>query len=326
MTDWVKFHLEICRGAKKGIPRAERFVYMELSREARANGGFIVLPLEMSDLDAVCEVLGGNREEVVAAVKRFSKGPDPSLVFEGPKHRRLLRVVRWGSWNALPEPSGASTPRVQKFRDAKKSKKNGVSTGNDGNGIETPVSSNCNTSQRQSQRQSQKRSRAERDPDPEDQVYLPPLSVKPGSPAETHLGNSGVGGGEDVVVQIYDHYLVGWKSNKPRGRPPSLTPFRRKLIEERLGEGASAEDLMEACDGIWRSQWHVEKGFTLVEHVMRDREHVDRFMHQRAPTKTVQSSDGYTEDDEREAQARFKALAEQKRQERIAATGRDPMA
>lgn len=383
MTDWVKFHLEICKGAKKGIPRAERFVYMELAREARANAGYIVLPVDMSDIDAVCEVLGGDREEVLAALRRFTKGPQPSLVFEGPKHRRILRVINWANWNSLPEPSGASTPRSQKSRATRglakprnhvdepppvKLRKHsnqgtlpevpGVSshtdapetlkqrTGKDSsipprpvelrhdsgivrNGGATPVASPGNGSQSRS-RVEERRGRERADPDPEDVVYLLPPNRSTETPPHPEHGPL-VGGLEvDLVVQIYDHYLVGWKSRNHQGggkggRPPGLTPFRRQLITARLAEGLTAEELMLACDGIWRSEWHVERGYTMVEHVMRSREHVDRFV--AVPNSSrVQSSDGYTEEDAKEAQSRFLAEAEEKIAAAAAAGYKDPLA
>jgi hypothetical protein len=129
------------------------------------------------------------------------------------------------------------------------------------------------------------------------------------------------------IQSVYQHYLETWRQRNPQGgRPPGLSPFRAKLLEARLRDGFSAEDLKAACDGVWRSEWHVEHGYTMPEHALRDVEHVERFKNQQRSSKAVQSSDGYTEDDEREAQERFKVIAEQKRQARIAATGKDPMA
>lgn len=362
MTDWVRFHSEIRRGAKKGIPRAERFVYMELSQEARANGGYITLPVDRQDLDAVCELLGGDREEVLEAVRRFTKGPDPSLIFEGPKHRRILRVVHWLKWNTRPEPSGASTPRSQKSRALKAAVKprnqvaaeprNGfpvtetlkprtgefgesmestpkprTTTANSGNAQATVPQRPSNGFQIRSETESEeKRSRGDPDPDPEDVVSYPNLNKKQELVGGPDPGPSvGVSSG-DPVSQIYDHYLVGWRErNTHGGRPPGLTTLRRKLIEARLAEGCGVDDLKLACDGIWRSEWHVEKGYTLLEHIMRDREHVERFM-QTPVSSRVQNSDGYTEADAKEAQARFLANAEKQNAERAAAGYKDPLA
>jgi hypothetical protein len=63
----------------------------------------------------------------------------------------------------------------------------------------------------------------------------------------------------------------------------------------------------------------------MVEHVMRSREHIDKFI--AVPNSSrVQSSDGYTEDDAREAQARFLADAKEQIAAAAAAGYKDPLA
>ncbi len=115
---WVRFHEELTQGAKRGIKRALRFVYMELSLAARKSKtrGKILLAKGMSDLDAVHDVIGGDRREVAAAIREFSVGAEPSLVFEtvGTGDRYLV-VINWHKWNPN---SDLSTYRVERHRDS----------------------------------------------------------------------------------------------------------------------------------------------------------------------------------------------------------------
>jgi len=105
MSDWVRFHRELRFGEKRGIPRALRFVYMELAHEARARKGFFFLPIGMSDLDGVHEALGGNRKEVVDAVRVLTAEPDPMIRFSDIDGKRACVVVNWSKWNPK-DPTG----------------------------------------------------------------------------------------------------------------------------------------------------------------------------------------------------------------------------
>lgn len=119
---WVKFHEELTRGAKRGLPRALRFVLLEISLLARPLRGQIELPAGMSDRDAVADLLGGNRREVMAALDVFTEGPDPTILFEDRNGRRYLCVPSWSKWNAgSVETPGASTDRSRRFRDTQRS-------------------------------------------------------------------------------------------------------------------------------------------------------------------------------------------------------------
>jgi hypothetical protein len=117
VSDWVKFHVELCRGAKRGIPRAYRFIYLELAREARKLRGIVELPSGMSDVDGVYDLLGGNREEVEGALSALTIGRDAMLTFEGKSGARRLIVKQWKKWNSF-EPPGASTERSRRHRAA----------------------------------------------------------------------------------------------------------------------------------------------------------------------------------------------------------------
>lgn len=87
---WVKFHDKLCRGAKRGLPRAARFVFMELCLEARPGRGVIALPLGMSALDALHDVLGGNRKEIADAIKALTTVPKHSP--DDPEPRAMVEI------------------------------------------------------------------------------------------------------------------------------------------------------------------------------------------------------------------------------------------
>lgn len=111
---WIKFHEELTKGAKRGIRRALRFVYLELSLLARPKAGRIELPLGMGDVEGVIDLLGGDAREVRDAVRVFTSGPEPMLAFDGEPGARALIVTKWVRWNELP---GSSTERVKRHRE-----------------------------------------------------------------------------------------------------------------------------------------------------------------------------------------------------------------
>jgi hypothetical protein len=117
VINWVRFHAQLRTGDKRGIPRAWRFVYMELSHEARERGGWVALPIGMTDLAGVQELLGGNRREVAEAIKFYTSGTEPSLAFADVEGKRSIVVHNWRKWNPKSDDSG---PRVALHRAEKK--------------------------------------------------------------------------------------------------------------------------------------------------------------------------------------------------------------
>lgn len=113
--EWVPFQERLAKGAKRSIPRGVRFVLLELSLEARSKSGVIHLPLEWSTEKAVHDLLGGNRREIVAALKVFTKpdedGVAPIEIVRDPTRHRLV-VSKWAVW-AGPK---SSTQRVREMR------------------------------------------------------------------------------------------------------------------------------------------------------------------------------------------------------------------
>lgn len=123
--EWVRFWDALCEGDKRGLKRATRFIYLELSLKARKLAGDIVLPVGMSDVDAVHDLLGGDRKEIVLALSDLTRPLDPDddecrpmVTFTGPASRRILTVHSWAEWN----PIDKSSDRVKKYRE-KKAKK-----------------------------------------------------------------------------------------------------------------------------------------------------------------------------------------------------------
>ncbi len=113
---WIPFHEDLRKGAKRGLPRAVRFVYLELAQEARAYDGRIPLARGFkSDLDAVHDILGGNRREVALALDTLTQ-PDvdgrPMIELIGEETRRVLVVVAFDRW----VKRDSSTERMRRMR------------------------------------------------------------------------------------------------------------------------------------------------------------------------------------------------------------------
>src|SRR6185369_11946408 len=107
------------KGPKKSIPRALRFVLLELALEARATRGRLDLPLDWTTLDAVHDLLGGNRKEVRLALEIFQKpdadGAQPIRILKNSTRHELV-IAKWEQW-AGPK---SSAERVAKHREIKR--------------------------------------------------------------------------------------------------------------------------------------------------------------------------------------------------------------
>ncbi len=116
MSNWVRFHTELRQGKHRGIPRALRFVFLELCLEARPLRGVVELPLGMDLVDGVHDLLGGIRSEVAKALEFYTTGPDPSsptIVIEGNPGAIRLRIPSWEKWN----PIDSSAERMRRLRE-----------------------------------------------------------------------------------------------------------------------------------------------------------------------------------------------------------------
>ncbi len=113
---WVKFHEALRHGDKRGLPRATRFIFLELALLARPKNGIVRFPRGMGDAESLCDILGGNRKEICAAIQDLTDGADPMVVLDADDIGRYLEIPSWNRWNKASESPGASTPRVGKFR------------------------------------------------------------------------------------------------------------------------------------------------------------------------------------------------------------------
>lgn len=120
MTAWVKFHEELTQGAKRALPRAARFVFMELSLKCRPGRGRVELRPGVPDLVAVHELLGSvtrsDKIEVSRSLELLTFGDDPCVVLERHGESLALIIPSWEAWNAFDK----SAERMRKLRSAKK--------------------------------------------------------------------------------------------------------------------------------------------------------------------------------------------------------------
>lgn len=110
MTDWIPAHRRLFRGPKRALPRGVRFVLLELSLEARQTQGRLDLPVGWETLDAVHDLLGGNRDEIEAALFAFM---GDAIIVERTGTAHTLTIAKWDEW-AGPK-TGAE--RQRDFRD-----------------------------------------------------------------------------------------------------------------------------------------------------------------------------------------------------------------
>jgi hypothetical protein len=80
-----------------------------------------------------------------------------------------------------------------------------------------------------------------------------------------------------VVADIFEHYLAESVKHSKLGRRPILDGKRSAMIRARLREFTEAE-LKLAIDGLWSSDWHIQNGYTGIEHVLRDTGKVEQFL------------------------------------------------
>jgi hypothetical protein len=111
---WVKFHDALRKGSKRAIPKASRFVFLELCIEARPLLGEIDLRTDMDTGDAVHDLIGGDRDENRKAVDDLLRATMVRVERSGDGVR--LVIPSWEHWNKADE----STERVKRWREKKK--------------------------------------------------------------------------------------------------------------------------------------------------------------------------------------------------------------
>lgn len=308
---WVKFHGELCRGAKRGIPRAIRFVYMELSLEARAERGTVRLPVGMTALDGVHDVLGGDRGEVEAALDLLTSGPDPMVVVRGKPGALLLIITKWAAWNRVDESAErAKKYRENKAKSAQASRTRNASVTRDG-AVASRVT-NASVTRLDQSREEKIREETnvgeaagaapggeppgspdghpgeEREPDPDPgEVAQVPLTLT-ASPGGTEIAPR-----RDIPAEVHRAYLDGWTRYVGKGTPPTLDAKRRKLIVARLKD-FTPDELCDAARGAWASEWHREdhaKRMRL-DQVYASTGRVEQFIAALAPSQVRTSDNG----------------------------------
>jgi hypothetical protein len=121
VSDWIPFHRRLAKGPKRALPRAVRFVLLELSLEARVTKGVLDLPVEWTTLEAVHDLLGGDRDEIAAALKAFTESKDPTIEVERSESVHQLRILKWEPW-AGPK---TDAERQKEYRCRKRDSGNG---------------------------------------------------------------------------------------------------------------------------------------------------------------------------------------------------------
>lgn len=117
--DWIPFHASLRQGAKRGIPRAIRFIYLEVAHASRQYAGRLPLPFGFKTVeDALHDVLGGSFAEVKRALDVLTKPVDPDdetamLRVEGERGRWILVVCAFDRW----ANADLSTDRVRRYRE-----------------------------------------------------------------------------------------------------------------------------------------------------------------------------------------------------------------
>lgn len=122
IDEWVPFHKRLAKGSKRHLKRGVRFVYMELSLEARGTGGVLKFPPSWTTEVAVHDLIGGDKGEIRTALLEFAKpdedGIAPIEIVRTEAVHKLI-ITKWDDW-AGSRASGTSTARVRRHRANKK--------------------------------------------------------------------------------------------------------------------------------------------------------------------------------------------------------------
>lgn len=226
--DWVKAHSRLMAGKWRGVPRATRFVLLELAIEARPLGGIIELPYGTVDpVEALVDLLAGSgrrdRREVREAVRFLSRDDVATVRFERVLDVERASIPSFATWNAAS--SSAERMRAKRARDAAAQEyPTDASKGDvthDGNG----------DGSRGEERRGEE---IQRQGDDAPQLELvPPEPQKP-----------------SAVDRVWSAFLAARSRAFPKRPPPALTEARRKLIRDRL-KNFTEERLAAACAGFF---------------------------------------------------------------------------
>lgn len=83
--DWIKCHRSLMGGKWSSVPRATRFVLLELAMLCKPGDGKCELPParygSRNPIQRAADMFTGNRREVTQALRELSAGPSPSVLF-----------------------------------------------------------------------------------------------------------------------------------------------------------------------------------------------------------------------------------------------------
>src|SRR5581483_9923852 len=122
--DWGKAHRRLFSGKWCGVPRATRFVLLELAIEARAHDGVIELPYGTVDpIEGLVNLLSKtnrrDRREVREAIRFLASSGIESVTFETENDLKRARIPSFRTWNASP----SSTDRMRAKRERDRGRK-----------------------------------------------------------------------------------------------------------------------------------------------------------------------------------------------------------
>jgi len=111
--NWIKFHEGLRAGFWHGVPRAYRFVFLELCHEAKRLDGVVELPHGAKDhIDGIAQLLGGNTRETRRALRFLITNRPKTIEFTASPGGRQVLVRGWSRHN----PTCSSAERVRKHR------------------------------------------------------------------------------------------------------------------------------------------------------------------------------------------------------------------
>lgn len=241
---WVPCYDSLRRGARRGLPRAVRMVFLELALEVRAAGadGSIRLPFGFrSDVDALHDMLGGDRREVARAIEILTQnidGDGPMIVLSGPVGARIVTIPSFtSSVNA-----SSSRERMRRLRDKRRDESRELTNAGD----VTPASLGaddvtrtrdvtCDGHREEERREEKKRSDP---PNPPEGGVTSPRKEKP-------------------EREVFAYWLSRYREIHPKAKEREPDPKTEiKPIAEALRRGFTVDDLRAAIDGMFADEWN----------------------------------------------------------------------
>jgi len=294
--DWVPFYRSLREGDKRGLPRAVRFVFLELCQEARAYGGRLPLPKGFkNDLDAVHDMLGGNRREVADALRLLTEQTaeqEPLLRFENELTARFLVICSFQKWVRVDN----SLPRVRSFREkqlllaVQTSTERSPTDSEACNALQAPENAPRNALHDRYVTPMKRVTSPLRNGDVtvqsrvEKRKERPPITPQGGTVGideKKRLApgpDPGLGldhadrtdpppqpadaagpprSRSEIVDAVHRRYLEIRREHRPKSRSPKLKSAERARAEKLLRDGYTQAELELACEGLFRSPHHL---------------------------------------------------------------------